>query len=422
MVRKASIVIHMQPRKVFIVSIVLSAVVLLSLSQTASQCNPSSRFATIESLVHRGTFIIDDSRFSDTSDKVMIEGHSYSSKPPMLSVLSSGAYFIFSKVTGITFDTDEQTSIRFISLLVGGLPYLLLLYFFYRLLLLWTDSDRTVALGLLVFTFNFIGLGYAASLNNHTPAAVCLFISFYFAFRIRNSCDDRSIHWLLSGFLAGLAATFEFWSGFFCISFALYLASKDLRRTLILFLPAVFLPVAGHFILTLIITGSLLPIYLRPDLYQFAGAYWQNPVGIDALHEPKYIYFFHIILGHHGFLSMTPVFFLAGWSIWTSISHKTCRYAEALVIGVPLTVTVLFLGIKTRNYGGICAGLRWMIVVMPLLFLFVTEWIDRHRSGRALILLAILTMIGLAVMVDIPWANAGPWHHSGWHKYIFGLY
>lgn len=412
----------MKPRMVMILCIVISTAVLIALLQDTPHCNPASRLATIESLVHSGTFIIDGSRFSDTPDKVVIDGHSYSSKPPMLSVIVSGAYFIFSRLTGVTFSNSEQTAIGFINLFAGVLPYLLLVYFFYRFLILLYDSSRTVILGLLVFTFNFIGLGYATDLNNHTPAAACLFISFYLAYMLHHGIRTSTGFWLLSGFLAGLASTFEFWFGFFAIGFFVYLASGNLRNTIRLFLPAAAVPVLIHFGLTWIATGSLLPVYLRPELYQFGGGYWTNPVGIDALHEPKHIYFFHIILGHHGFLSMTPVFFLAVFSICNAIRKKTSRFAEALTVGLPLLVIVLFLGIRTRNYGGVCAGLRWMIAAMPLLFLFLAEWIDRHRFRKALVLLLILALIGLSVLVDVPWSRAGPWHHSGWHKLFFGLY
>jgi len=390
--------------------------------QDTPQCNSASRHATIESLVHRGTFCIDGSGFTDTADKVLIDGRSYSSKPPLLPVILSGPYLLFTGITGITYENNESASIAFVNLVAGVLPYLLLLYFFYRFLILWTDSRRTVILGLFIFTFNFIGLGYATDLNNHTPAATCLFISFYFAYRIRLNKGNNRLDWMLSGLAGGLAAAFEFWAGFFVISFAVYAASTNVRKMIYLFLPLAALPAAVHFILTWTASGSILPVYLRPELYQFEDGYWTNPIGIDALHESKHIYFFHLLLGHHGFLSMTPVFFLSVYSIFSAIRKKSARFPEALAVTIPLLVTVLFLGIRTRNYGGVCAGLRWMIVAMPLLFVFLAEWIEKHQSRKALVLLLVLTLIGLVVLVDVPWSHAGPWHHSGWHKYLFGLY
>lgn len=400
----------------------LSAAVILFMSQDRSQANPASRLATIESLAHRGTFVIDGSGFISTCDKVMIEGHYYSSKPPMLSVLSTGAYLTFSGLTGITFGSNESASIRFISLFTGGLPYLILLYFFYRFLCRWFESRRTIVLGLAVFTLNYIGLGYAITLNNHTPAAACLFISFYYAFLLRRGDLKGNGFWLLSGFLAGLGATFEFWGGLFSLAFIGYLASKDPRRSLGLFIPAAAVPVLIHFLLTHAATGSFLPIYLRPDLYRFSGGYWLDPVGIDAICEPKPVYFFHLILGHHGLLSMTPVFLLSFWSMFRAAIRRNNRFAEALTIGIPVVLCLLFLGMRTRNYGGVSAGLRWMIHAMPFLFLFTADWIDRHRSRISMVLLAALAAIGFAILCDIPWSNGGPWHNSAWHKYIFGLY
>lgn len=412
----------LNPFAVLIACLAVSGAVAVSLLQTRTHCNSASRMATVESLVHRGTFAIDGSPFRDTADRVVIEGRTYSSKPPMLPLLAAGGYLAFSELTGITFHTDRQTAVGFVNILTGVLPYLLLLYFFYRFLLVWTDSRRTVILGLLVFTFNFLGLGYATDFNNHTPAAACLLISFYLAFLIVNRRKERPAYWLLSGLLAGVASTFEFWGGFFALGFAAYLFSVHRRRTIMLFLPAAALPVAAHFAVNLVATGSLLPVYLRPELYLFRGGYWSDPVGIDALREPRHIYFFHILLGHHGLFSMTPVFLLAVWSMLRAVRKKTGKRLEAMAVGIPVLAVMLFLGIRTRNYGGVCAGFRWMIHAMPLLFLFVAEWIDNHRSVPAMVLLAILFAVGLAMLADVPWASAGPWHHSAWHRYVFGLY
>ncbi len=413
----------MKPRMVLLICFAISSAVLLGLLQRDVHCNSASRMATVESLADHGTFVIESSAFVDsTADKVMIDGHFYSSKPPMLSVLAAGGYYLFSRLTGITFASDRSSCVAFVNILIGVLPYLLTLYFFYRLLELWFKSDRTRSLALMIFTLNYIGLGYAVDINNHTPAACCLLISFYLAYSLAHGNSSRSSFWLLSGFLAGLAATFEFWAGIFTISFAVYLMFFNRRRTLILFLPAAALPVIIHFAVNLTATGSLLPVYLRPELYQYRSGYWTAPTGIDALNEPKYIYFFNILLGHHGLFSMTPVFILSAWSIIGSVIHRTGRFRESLTIGIPVLAVILLLGFRTRNYGGVCAGLRWMILAMPLLFVFTAQWIDEHRSRGWNYLLAFLALAGLAMLVDIPWANAGPWHNSAWHKYVFGLY
>jgi len=409
-------------KRIFIILFCLSALLLTVMSQRSASCNPASRLANIESLAHRGTFRIDDSPFLElTVDKVMLEGSFYSSKPPILSVLATGPYIVFSRLTGVTFTTDLEGAVIFISLLTGAIPYLLLFLIFYLFLRRWTESDRIVSIGLLVFTLNFIGLGYSTGINNHVPAAAALLGSFYLAFQIRCEGEDRWSFWAGSGFLATLAATLELWAGFFCLAIFVYLATTRRRRAWTIFLPAAAPPLALHFFLTWLSTGSILPLYLRPELYLYHGSYWLEPAGIDALYQPKYTYFFHLLVGHHGLFSMTPVFVLGAWSLFSSFTRRSHRRPEALTVGLPLLASLLFLGIRTRNYGGICAGLRWMIIVMPMLFLFATTWLDEHRSIWARVLFAVLVLVGLVVAADVPWADAGPWHNSAWHRYVFGL-
>ncbi|HET7376862.1 MAG TPA: hypothetical protein VFK30_09150, partial [Anaerolineae bacterium] len=63
-----------------------------------------SRMATIQALVEQNTFIIDYTEFNRTGDKVFINGHYYSDKPPLLSVVAAGAYAILHNVFQLTLD------------------------------------------------------------------------------------------------------------------------------------------------------------------------------------------------------------------------------------------------------------------------------------------------------------------------------
>ncbi|MEW5987211.1 MAG: hypothetical protein AB1791_11295, partial [Chloroflexota bacterium] len=55
--------------------------------------NDASRLATIESLVERDTWTIEDSRFA-TVDRIKVGEHFYSDKPPTLSFLGAGVYYV----------------------------------------------------------------------------------------------------------------------------------------------------------------------------------------------------------------------------------------------------------------------------------------------------------------------------------------
>src|ERR1700736_3232055 len=55
--------------------------------------NDESRMATIQSLVETHSFMIDQTTFVSTGDKVFINGHFYSDKPPLPSILGAVVYF-----------------------------------------------------------------------------------------------------------------------------------------------------------------------------------------------------------------------------------------------------------------------------------------------------------------------------------------
>jgi hypothetical protein len=66
-------------------------------------------------------------------------------------------------------------------------------------------------------------------------------------------------------------------------------------------------PLLVHFVAMLVSTGSILPVQLHPDWYMYESAYWRNPGGVDALHEPKGTYLFHMTLGRYGTFALFPV-------------------------------------------------------------------------------------------------------------------
>src|SRR5207253_2672990 len=85
------------------------AIALLSVRPYAGSWNDGSRLATVESLVDRGTFAIDDSIFvrappenppyeaadlrqTGTLDRLRIDGRYYSDKSPVPAVLLASAY------------------------------------------------------------------------------------------------------------------------------------------------------------------------------------------------------------------------------------------------------------------------------------------------------------------------------------------
>ena len=78
--------------------------------------NDRSRWATVYSLAERGTYNIDETPWPDTIDRVRLNGHYYSSKPPLLETLLAGEYLLLKKLSfgRLSFRNSPQSVIRII--------------------------------------------------------------------------------------------------------------------------------------------------------------------------------------------------------------------------------------------------------------------------------------------------------------------
>ncbi|MFN8454580.1 MAG: hypothetical protein U0401_07900 [Anaerolineae bacterium] len=152
---------------------------------THTSWNESSRLAAIESLVERGTWRIDASPYGhQTGDKIQLNGHYYSTKPPLFSALAAIPYALLHYGLGTTLAVDgcqpgTLCVYYWLTVMMVGVPSALLAIFFYRLV--WRQQ-QSLSLALLLTTLLCIGsmiCPYSLVFNNHVPAAAVLFGSFY---------------------------------------------------------------------------------------------------------------------------------------------------------------------------------------------------------------------------------------------------
>src|ERR1035441_8650027 len=74
--------------------LVLLALIAIGATHCAPMSwNDESRMATIQSIVESHTLIIEHTDFASTGDKVFVDGHFYSDKPPMPAFLAPAIYF-----------------------------------------------------------------------------------------------------------------------------------------------------------------------------------------------------------------------------------------------------------------------------------------------------------------------------------------
>jgi MFS family permease len=430
----------------------------LSIGPEASGGNDRSRWATVRALVDNGTYVIGqrdengmDSGIMEepewkTNDKVMNPETKlfYSSKPPLLTTLLAGEYWLIKDLTGWSITTHRNQVQRTILITVNCIPLAVML-----VLIAWmadrfgvTDWGRIFVVAAASFA-TFLTT-FAVVLNNHTVAACAVAAAVAAALRtgaLGPPAATQGPWWsfALAGFFAGFAACMDLPATAFAVGLGALLMRRAPRQTLLAFVPAAALPVAGLFATNYAAMGRLTLAYSEfgGPWYNYANSFWLGPSGIDRAseYETKWDYALHTLVGHHGLSSLTPIFILSIVGIALALTRKTTKDAVAegapvaaqmelrtlaLLTAVVSGVVIAFYLWKTSNYGGRTGGPRWFFWLTPLLLIAMlppVDWMARSRTGRvvACFLLAV-SAISAAYPAAKPWTTH-PWFYE-WIKYM----
>ncbi len=429
--------------------------------------NDRSRFVTIRALVDSGTYAVgsinEDGSYKtgsplaepgwDTIDKVRRPdtGLLYSSKPPLMPTVLAGEYWLIKTASGgrLSFEKHPLALVRIIVATTNLLPLVIFWILFSRLLPCLTANAWVHAYSLSAASIGTYLTGFSVTLNNHTVAACFGFFALYPAILIWR--DGRREWWrfAVSGFFAAFTAVLELPAAALFAALLVGLGWKDLGRTIRCFLPLAAIPVAANFVTTYLATGGLSPAYAQKEWYPFEGSYWKidpasgrlvgssrdekgtlvigDPKGIDNQFEPAPIYLFHMLLGHHGIFSLSPIFVFSAIGLVRSLRVRAGWLGDVAILTAGLTIVLLvfytfFAG--ARNYGGMCNGLRWLFWLIPLWLIFLPHglgWKASCRGYRSLALLALVLSAAAAFYATRnPWTR--PWLHellnqAGWIQY-----
>src|SRR5204862_2778195 len=85
------------------------------------------------------------------------------------------------------------------------------------------------------------------------------------------------------------------------------------------FLPAAAIPIVFFFLTNYWAISQWMPAYgeFGGPWYEYEGSHWKMDPGVERhgidfayKYESKFAYAFHVLLGHHGLFSLTPIFLL----------------------------------------------------------------------------------------------------------------
>ena len=399
-----------RPLLLLCAAIILILTALQTKSDVTMAGNESSRFGTIQAIAEQNTFSIENTRFQ-TIDQITINGKAYSDKPLSLMLIHGLMYKALAAISGISFEKNYFLSVYLVNLLGIGLPNILLFLLFFRRID--RDSDAPFLSKLLLsasLPLATLLLSYGVSMNNHTPAALLLFLLLLqlLDYPLRNS-PDRAF---LAGLTAGLVLNVEIpIGGIFGIgSFLVVLLTSKDRRLLkaSCYSAGGLLPILLLLLLNFMAIGRLLPQYIGSGA---GGSFHFQAPDINAIG-----YFINALIGTRGFFSYMPAMLFI-IPVALTLRKKPDSLAERIILGTT-AAAILFYALGTNEYGGWAYGFRYLVPLIPVLWYFIVREYAGKTGTLQYPLLCGLILWGVVtsqVGVYNPWCscNEGPKSQAG---------
>jgi hypothetical protein len=164
--------------------------------------------------------------------------------------------------------------------------------------------------------------------------------------------------------------------------------------------------------------------------YEYEGTYWTpaRKQGVDRGEPSRWVYAFHVLVGHRGIFSLTPLWCLSlyGFVDWLRRGTAAER-GLAATIGIVTGVCLVFFllrPLEDRNYGGVCCGFRWLFWLIPAWLLGLLPAFERcleSRLGRLVAGSALVISVASATYAGLnPWSQSWLYHYwtsLGWLNY-----
>jgi hypothetical protein len=361
-----------------------------------------------------------------------------------LSTILAGEYFVLKKLSfgRLSFSAAPEGVIRLLVIFTNLAPFLVFIALYARLLDELAPESVPHTYSLLAAAFGTFLTSFCVTLNNHTVAAFSVLFATYAGYRAWTARDGSARHFAAAGFFSAFAAVNELPALAFLVITGALLLWKAPRQTLKFFVPLTLVPLAAHFAANYTALGTFAPAYANKSAYEFPGSYWKvDPVSgrlvstrtdpvtgkveirknIDSIYEPWPVYLFHMLAGHHGIFSLSPVFILSFIGIGMLARNRGSPLRVPALLVSFLTVLLLvfytfFAG--QRNYGGATSGLRWLFWLIPLWLLFLPAGLEAVRRPKLRVLPGIL--LAVSVMSAF-YAARNPWSRPWIHQWLSSM-
>jgi len=393
--------------------------------------NDGSRLATVESLVDRHTFQIDDSIYATpqvetgrpqpygpfrwfnpfgTFDKLYINGSFYSDKSPV-PALPMAAFYQALRWAGATSAAERPDLFaRVLTWVFAGLPYVLAVWCVGRITH-HLDVPRPWNVALVgTFAFGSLALPYAQHVNNHilllaVAAAVCE------AMVRTTDLTPRRAAWL--GLLAGFGYAIDLGAGpllAFCLGgFVLWKSPRRVASVAAFVLAA--LPfIALHHAITYSIAGTLRPANANPEFFRWPGSQFDAANLTGGWHHPSIakagVYALDLLFGRKGFILHSPPLALVFVTLPWLLLRRGPERAAVVLLATWAIGTWLLYAATSRNHSGICLSVRWFVPLLAPGWVALAIILREAPTWRRDFVLGATT--GLVLTAEF--VDRGPWY------------
>jgi hypothetical protein len=379
-------------------------------------CGGSSRLATAESLVEHGSFAIDRSTFDYTCDRMRLEGHIYSDKPPLLSVAAAGVYAVLHHGLGLSFNPDADPNVNTVkdpcyylmTLLVSTLAVALTGALVDRELRRRGLSSGAALGGAGLVVFGTLLWPLSSLFTNHTVASVLLLAGLLQAAGAESEAAG-SRGSVVSGMLLGLLFAVDLPLGGLALGMVGLVQLRRGWRRLAAYAVGAALPVAAHLMLNLAIVGDLMPFQTHRELYdELTGHAGASASGFE-LQASRWLHLLRNTVGSLGWLSVTPVLIpsLAG-SVVLARGRGPQRLLARLSLGLTASLLVIY-GLIYPQAVGCSYGMRHLAPLTPPLLVLGLDAVRQLGRGfrRGLLVAAAVSVVLSGGGVLVPTTCAG---------------
>ena len=429
---------HSQTRWRHLPGIIVALAIVIAMvgaKPYAGSWNDGSRLAAVECLAEQGTFIIDDSvfvrvppvvadephvyaaeppglRVFGTLDKLRIDGHYYSDKSPVPTVLMAGIYRAWLICGGPTISQRPDLAIWFLTVTSSGVAYVIAVIGILRLGRVLNLDASILPLFVASFAFATVALPYGRHVNNHilllgVMSVICLLLA-----KLDQEPDLSGHLWRLAtvGFLAGFGYTIDLGAGpplLFAVGLFVIVRLRSIGAGIVVAVGSLPWLILHHGI-NYAIAGTIGPANALPEYLNWPG----SPFTVETMtgglkHSPGWfvLYALDLLFGQKGIISNdTPLWLATAGILRIAMWQPERRIALGFCAGWCGCVWLLYAA-TSNNYSGQCASVRWFVPFLaPGYWMLGVLLAAEPRFRRDLIWLAL---IGVPI-AGLMWLD-GPW-------------